>query len=329
MTAVVDSVPYSVDGRTAIVTGGGSGISLSFATLLLRSNCNVVIADLALRPEAETLISLHTTTTPRAIFVRTDVTSWPQLTNMFAVARAEFGGFDILCPGAGVYEPRWSNFWHPPGTASSKDPVDAEPGHYASIDINLTHPIRCTQMAIAEWLNPRGDGAGSSSNLKASPLNQKRVIHISSVAGHMAFVANPLYIACKHGIHGFVRSLARLDAGLGIRVIAVAPGLIKTPIWTEHPEKLAYRDESRDVWATPEEVAEAMLRCVVEEGMVGGTIVEVGKGNTRVVEAFNDPGPSRDPKDGFVASNSKKGTEEVFGWLQEEGWGTPGWNSAN
>lgn len=95
---------FSVGGKTAIVTGAGSGICFSFAQLLLRRNCNVVLADLKLRPEAESLLN-DKKSGGRAIFQRTDVTKWKELERMFKVAESEFGGADIVCPGAGVYEP--------------------------------------------------------------------------------------------------------------------------------------------------------------------------------------------------------------------------------
>jgi NAD(P)-dependent dehydrogenase (short-subunit alcohol dehydrogenase family) len=86
---------FSVSGRSAIVTGAGSGINYCFAKLLLKNNCNVVIADLALRPEAQKLIDDYTTQ-PRAVFVKTDVVMWDELNNMFDVAEKEFGGADIV-----------------------------------------------------------------------------------------------------------------------------------------------------------------------------------------------------------------------------------------
>lgn len=72
-----------------------TGINFSFAKLLLEKNCNVVIADIALRPEAQKLIDEYTTQ-PRAVFVKTDVVMWDQLANMFDVAEKEFGGADIV-----------------------------------------------------------------------------------------------------------------------------------------------------------------------------------------------------------------------------------------
>ncbi|KAK4561512.1 hypothetical protein LTR86_004830 [Recurvomyces mirabilis] len=94
-----ESVPFSVKGKTAIVTGAGSGINYSFAKLLLSRNCNVVIADLSLRPEAQKLVDEHQSKEegkPRCVFVKTDVVQWPDLDRMFETADTEFGGADIV-----------------------------------------------------------------------------------------------------------------------------------------------------------------------------------------------------------------------------------------
>jgi 3-hydroxybutyrate dehydrogenase len=82
------------------------------------------------------------------------------------------------------------------------------------MDINLIHPIRTTQLAISRFLGAK------------SP---KHILHISSIAGQEANLPVPIYSATKHGLNGFVRSLAELDQKVGIRVTAIAPGIIKTP----------------------------------------------------------------------------------------------------
>lgn len=64
-----------------------------------------MIADLALRPEAQVLADKHQTGAARVVFQKTDVTDWQQLERMFEVAEKEFTVIDIVCPGAGVYEP--------------------------------------------------------------------------------------------------------------------------------------------------------------------------------------------------------------------------------
>lgn len=239
---------------------------------------------------------------------------------MFDVAAREFGDVGLVCPGAGVYEPHWSNFWHPPGSAESRDAPDGRPGRYALLDINLTHPIRVTQLAVSRWLHPP---AGAPSAGVVSPSNPKRIVHIGSVAGELPNVNAPLYGASKFAIHGFVGSLAPLDEKYGIRVGAVAPGVVRTPLWEEHPEKMKFLDHERDGWVTPDEVAVAMLRLAEEEGLVGGTILEVGKDNTRCVQTLNDPGPDPDPKKGLCVRNAHEGTAEVYKWLEDKSiWGS-------
>ncbi|KAJ5723582.1 hypothetical protein N7488_001617 [Penicillium malachiteum] len=309
----------SVKGRTAIVTGAGSGINFAFAKLLAENGCNVLIADLALRPEAKVLVEKHSSGPARVVFQKTDVSDWTQLERMFEVAEKEFGEIDIVCPGAGVYEPHWSNFWRPPGSAPSKDSPSG--GRYALVDINVTHPIRATQLAIAHFLKHRGNG------------RPKHIVHISSIAGQNATFSAPIYVATKHAISGLVRSLAKLEE-IGIRVTAVAPGVIKTPLWTDHPEKLKMIDTSADAWVTPEEVGEVMLALVQQDQVSevigdrsgrgtqyqvkGGIILEVSK-TVREVKQFNDEGPGDRP--GNTASDHAAVEKESFELLAQKGWG--------
>lgn len=116
---------------------------------------------------------------------------------------------------------------------------------------------------------------------------------------------------------GFIRSLARLDE-LGIRVNGVAPGIIRTPMWLEHQEKLKALAQGKDEFVEPEEVAEAMLRCCEDDEVGGGYVMEVLKGATRRVGWRMDPGPQGP---GGTASNGPVMSAEVFEWLGEPGWG--------
>ncbi|MCJ1302244.1 hypothetical protein MMC08_005047 [Hypocenomyce scalaris] len=325
----------SLAGKTAIVTGAGSGLNLSFARVLLSKQCNVVFADLALRPEAQELVSGHQNASrspAKAVFQKTDVRDWQQLGEMFSVADKEFGGADIVCPGAGVYEPPWSNFWHPPSTPPSRDSPSSS--RFALLDINLTHPIRTTQLAISHFLTPTKHTSSSFSPPKppVSPLFPRHIIHISSIAAQTTPLPAAMYNATKHGLSGFVRSLSLLDR-MGVRVTAVAPGLVKTPLWTDHPEKLHWIGKA-DEWVTPEFVAEKMVDLIEKEElevevdnkggegrkmvkMEGGLILEVAKGRVRKVEQYNDPGPAGE---GTTVEGMETAEEEVLGRLKE-GWG--------
>lgn len=189
------------------------------------------------------------------------------------------------------------------------------------VDINVTHPIRTTQLAIAHFLQHRGNG------------RPKHIVHISSIAGQNAAFAAPIYSATKHAINGLVRSFAKLET-LGIRVTAVAPGVIKTPLWTDHPEKLKMVLDSSDEWVTPEEVGEVMLALVQQDQISekigdrsgkgpqfpvkGGEIYEVSK-TVRLVKPFNDEGPGNRP--GNTASDHKAVEEESFNLLAQKNWG--------
>ncbi|KAK7214643.1 hypothetical protein V2G26_002646 [Clonostachys chloroleuca] len=237
--------------KVVIVTGAGSGINYSFAKLLLENKCNVILADLALRLEAAELVSSYSdgNTTPRAIFMLIDVTNWKQLEEMFEMAEKEFGHADIICPRAGVFEPPTSNFWIPPGTGSSSD---LPQNHYASFDINLSHPIRCTQLAISHFIKHKTPGS---------------IVLISSIASQFPYIGCPLDTASKHAISGFVRSLAALEQPPNsnvppIRVSAVAP----------------------DQWVTPEEVADVMLSLIRTDNYKGGA-----KGVEEIRTRLSDP----------------------------------------
>ncbi|KAJ5947654.1 hypothetical protein N7466_000669 [Penicillium verhagenii] len=295
------------------------GINLAFAKLLVENGCNILIADLALRPEAKVLVEKHSSGPVRAVFQETDVMDWVQLERMFEVAEREFGAVDIVCPGAGIYEPHWSNFWRPPGSTASKDSPTS--GRYALVDINITHPIRVTQLAIAHFQKHRQNG------------RLKHILHISSIAGQNESFSAPIYVATKHAINGLVRSLGKLER-IGIRVTAVAPGVIKTPLWTDHPEKIKMVVDSSDAWVTPEEVGEVMLAMVqqdqvseiigdrsgrgIQYPVKGGTIMEVSK-TAREVKQFNDEGPGNRP--GNTVSDIEAVENENWDLLNQKGWG--------
>jgi NAD(P)-dependent dehydrogenase (short-subunit alcohol dehydrogenase family) len=91
-------------GKTALVTGGGSGICLELTKRLLSGGCNVLIADLVLQPEVQK--DLETIGgNAKASYVKTDVTNWTALQKAFDTALEKFGRLDIVVPGAGIFEP--------------------------------------------------------------------------------------------------------------------------------------------------------------------------------------------------------------------------------
>lgn len=226
---------YDVKGKNAIVTGAGSGmqhllitsihngkltctigICLAFAQRLLESGCSVVIADLKLRPEAEDLVNKWTTTESdksTVHFHKTDVSDWAQLSSLWDAALEKLGQIDIVCNGAGIYEPPSSTFWNPPGVSSlSEDKVDGNPGVYKTFAVNALGPIRLAQIAMDYWLQNRNV--------------QGNLLWVASCGGYLHSLQTPLYFASKAAIVSFVKSLSTVRKRFGIRNAAVCPGAV-------------------------------------------------------------------------------------------------------
>ncbi|KAF7592328.1 hypothetical protein BBP40_000384 [Aspergillus hancockii] len=182
-----------------------------------------------------------------------------------------------------------------------------------------------------------GSGIGFSFvKLLVDNLNQllKHIAYISSTAGQMPVLAAPIYVAIIYGINGLVRSLSKLNSKRGIWVTAVAFGVIKTPLWTEHLEKLKMVDDNEDEWMTPDEVAKVILALIQQDERVGtvasdegerqvrvvsvGTIMEASK-IVRAVHAIKDPGPQS--RAGSTTSRARLVEGEVLELLAETGWG--------
>ncbi|EON66894.1 hypothetical protein W97_06297 [Coniosporium apollinis CBS 100218] len=279
----------SVRGKIAIVTGGGSGIGLAFVDLLNSKGCSVVIGDLQLRAEAEELVN-KASNGAKILFKKTDVTKWDELAGLFEFTEKELGAPDIVCPGAGIFEPSWSNFWD-----------DTENNGYKTVDININHPVKATRLAIRSFLKANKPGV---------------VVHISSIGGQTTRLSVPIYCATKAFINHFVRGMTELDEREGIRVVAVAPGLVRSPLWfKENPEKLKSVGEN-DLWIEPSEIAEVLLAVTQDPAYKGGTVIEAsGQGRTRRVEVFNDAGP---PGIGHAAGANMSLEEDVHAMLVKE-----------
>jgi 3-hydroxybutyrate dehydrogenase len=113
----------------------------------------------------------------------------------------------------------WSNFW-----------TDTETSSYATIDINLSALMRGTRLAIRDQVtrSPETPSATTTTGV---------IINVSSLAAQFALLNQPLYGASKVGVSCLTRSLSPLDRLFGIKVVAVAPGMVNTPLWTDHPRE--------------------------------------------------------------------------------------------
>jgi 3-hydroxybutyrate dehydrogenase len=188
----------------------------------------------------------------------------------------------------------WSSFWS-----------DTETSSYKSIDINLTALIRGTRLAIRDQIT-RSPG-------RPCPTTIGVILNITSLAAQFALFNQPLYCSTKAAVSSFTRALGNLYPEYGIKVVAVAPGMVKTPLWTANPENMKMVGE-QDVMLSPRELAEAMLELTESAEYPGGSVLEVLKGKTRLVGISSEP-PSGE---GSTMSNMGLIYEDSMAILERE-----------
>lgn len=222
-----------------------TGINLAFAEQLLGRGCSVLLADLKLRPEAEEVVAKYTSageSGPSALFHKVDLADWAQISSMWKFALQKFPRVDIVCNGAGIYEPPETSFWNPPGISPlAQDREDANPGQYKTLAVNTAGPIRLAQIALDYWLQNR--------NVEGN------LLWVASMGGYVHNFQAPLYFASKAAIVSFVKSLALLKKELGIRNAAVCPGVVHVsnqsrPI-VANKSWSANRKEPKDAYLLP------------------------------------------------------------------------------
>lgn len=207
------------------------GINHVFVQMLLEAGCSVVIADLKLTAEAENTLQKYSkdnaaTNGAYAIFHPTDLVDWSQINSLWETALATFPQVDIVCNGAGLYEPPASSFWSPPGVSPlAEDPADAKVGQYKTFSVNTIAPIRLAQIAIDYWLQNRSV--------------QGNLIWVASLGAYVHSVHTPMYFASKAAIVSMVKSLGRLRKEVGIRNAAVCPGATDVSSCPQRPPYLS------------------------------------------------------------------------------------------
>lgn len=266
-----------------------TGINLAFAKLLASKGANVVVGDVQETTAFKKFQQEATST--KVLFQKTDVSSWKDLENLFKFTKSELGNIDLLCNGAGVFEPvrplarnsnenpvltmvyhqDWSGFWK-----------DTESESYKSFDINVQGLVKGTRLAIRDQIT-RSKGRKSGETVGV-------ILNISSLAAQYALFNQPLYSTSKAAVSAFTRSLGPLHEEFGIKVVAVAPGMVLTPLWLDNPDKMKAISDA-DEFATPEDIAETMLAVVQGPEYEGGTVMEKIKSGSRRV-LVDSPLPS-------------------------------------
>jgi 3-oxoacyl-[acyl-carrier protein] reductase len=254
-----------LEGKIALVTGGGSGIGRAIAQRFAEEGARVVVNDI--RKEAAERVAADIGA-GRARAIAADVADSAAVRTMFEEIERAFGGLDILVNNAGIGEVDSS------GREALAAKVEARVGEMMMGGKVETHWDITQSLSDEVWsrmlaVHLNGTFYCTREALKLmSRVNRGAIVNISSVAGLMGIEAAPHYGAAKAGILGFTRSVAREVASRGIRVNAICPGFIDTPILDPLPpitRIIAERQTPLGRLGEPREIAAAALFLASDE----------------------------------------------------------------
>lgn len=201
------------DGKVALVTGGGSGIGQAACHAYAREGAKVVVSDID-PGGGKAVVQAVTEGGGEAIFLRADVSNPDDCRALVDATVEEYGRLDVAFNNAGIG-----------GEANLTAEYSVE-GWQKVIDINLSGVFYCMKYEIPVMLQA---GAGA-------------IVNMASVLGQAAFAQSPAYVAAKHGVVGLTKTAAVEYSNQGIRVNAVGPGFISTPLISDLEEDQQTRD---------------------------------------------------------------------------------------
>jgi len=241
-----------LENKVVIITGAGSGIGRDSALLFAKEGAKVVVADVNEKGGEETATQIRKNG-GESFFVKLDVTNREQSKNMVKSTIEKYERIDVLINNAGINQDALVYKM----TEEQWDRV---------IDINLKGVFNCTQ-AVVEQMISQGTGV---------------IINTSSIVGLNGNVGQVNYAATKAGLIGMTKTLAKELGRKGIRVNAVAPGFIQTPMTSNVPAKILEMMKEKTPLkrlGEPKDVANAYLYLASDEAnFVNGAVLCVDGG---------------------------------------------------
>ena len=195
-------------GKTALVTGAGSGIGKSIALVLAKRGADVIVNDVSAQHADETVAEILSLGRQSKASLA-NVANQTEVIEMFAMVQSSFSKIDILVNNAGITR---DNFLMKM-TEEQWDQV---------IDVNLKGVFNCCRFGA----------------LMMSEKQYGKIINIASASAQMGNIGQVNYAASKGGVISITKTLAKELARFNINVNAVAPGFIATPMTQSVPEKV-------------------------------------------------------------------------------------------
>jgi NAD(P)-dependent dehydrogenase (short-subunit alcohol dehydrogenase family) len=230
----------SLDGKTALVTGGASGIGLATVKRLSSEGAKVAIVDLDATAAAQVASEVG------GVAVRGDVSRSEEWPRIVSEVTSSLGGLDIAHLNAGVTT----------GVAEITELTDEQ--YRRIVGVNMDGVVFGVRAVVPE-LRTRGGGS---------------IVATASLAGIVSFPLDAAYTLTKHAVVGFCRALGRALEADGITINSVCPGLVDTPLLTG-PIRDALVASGFPLIA-PADVAEAVYRCVVGDATGQAIVVQAG-----------------------------------------------------
>lgn len=245
---------FSLDNKVVLITGGGSGIGFSIAQCMYDAGAKIIITGRREQPLKEAVEQLG----ERANYVVNDVTELEKLPALVEEVESRFGAIDILVNNAGIN--------------MKKPSVEVTDEEFQRVVFTNLNAVFSLTRETAKRMMARKSGS---------------IIMISSMAAYYGIDRVAAYAASKSGLYGMVRVMASEYSPFGVRVNAIAPGFIETPMMktamSGDPARMekAFNRTPMARWGKPEDIGNAVVFLASEaSAYITGVSLPVDGGNS-------------------------------------------------
>jgi NAD(P)-dependent dehydrogenase (short-subunit alcohol dehydrogenase family) len=246
-----------LENKTVFITGGLSGIGKACAIAAAREGANIAIADLKSDSVEKTMEEIKKIN-PKAIFVECDVSNFKQVESAIQKVIATFITLDVALNNAGI------------GGKPGKVGEMSEESWLQVIGIDLNGVFNCMRHELPQMAKQKSGV----------------IVNMASVMGKVGIPSSSHYVAAKHGVIGLTETASLEYATDGIRINAICPGFIDTPLLTkahinQNPEVRQHIIDLHPMkrLGKPEEIAKAFIFLACEDSsFVSGTALEIDGG---------------------------------------------------